>query len=101
MRERLHAYLAGRPSGATSAELLDLVFPSQGRDPEFGAPFSPTLLGSDPRFRFDPEERRWRARVHDRAARPLADVSFVVVDLETTGGSPGDSGIIEIGAVRV
>jgi DNA polymerase III subunit epsilon len=101
MRERLHEYLAGRPSGATSAELLDLVFTCQGRDPEFGGRFIATLLGSDPRFRFDPEERRWRARVHDRTARALADLSFVVVDLETTGGSPGASGIIEIGAVRV
>jgi DNA polymerase-3 subunit epsilon len=101
MRERLHEYLAGRPSGATSAELLDLVFTSQGRDPEFGGRFIATLLGSDPRFRFDPEGRRWRARIHDRTARPLADLSFVVVDLEATGGSPGASGVIEIGAVRV
>jgi DNA polymerase-3 subunit epsilon len=30
---------------------------------------------------------------------PLADVTFVVVDLETTGGSPVDAGITEIGAV--
>lgn len=32
---------------------------------------------------------------------PLAEVDFVVVDLETTGGSPTDSRITEIGAVRV
>lgn len=32
---------------------------------------------------------------------PLADVTFVVVDLETTGGSPRDCGITEIGAVKV
>ena len=101
MRERLHEYLTGRPAGATSAELLDLVFTSQGRDPEFGTRFLTTLLGSDPRFRFDAGECRWRARVHDRSARALADVSFVVIDLETTGGSPGESGIIEMGAVRV
>jgi DNA polymerase III subunit epsilon len=31
----------------------------------------------------------------------LADVTFVVVDLETTGGSPKDSAITEIGAVKV
>jgi DNA polymerase-3 subunit epsilon len=30
---------------------------------------------------------------------PLDDVTFVVVDLETTGGSPTDSAITEIGAV--
>jgi DNA polymerase-3 subunit epsilon len=31
----------------------------------------------------------------------LSEVEFVVVDLETTGGSPADSRITEIGAVRV
>ena len=34
-------------------------------------------------------------------AVPLRDVPFVVVDLETTGGSPKDSRITEIGAVLV
>ena len=34
-------------------------------------------------------------------ALPLADVTFVVLDLETTGGSPQDGGITEIGAVKV
>ncbi|WP_460365213.1 DEDD exonuclease domain-containing protein, partial [Actinocorallia lasiicapitis] len=32
---------------------------------------------------------------------PLADVTFVVVDLETTGGSAAEAGITEIGAVKV
>ena len=32
---------------------------------------------------------------------PLREVSFVVVDLETTGGSPRESRITEIGAVRL
>jgi DNA polymerase-3 subunit epsilon len=32
---------------------------------------------------------------------PLREVEFVVVDLETTGGSPRESQITEIGAVRV
>lgn len=32
---------------------------------------------------------------------PLSDVTFVVVDLETTGGAPTDAGITEIGAVKV
>ena len=31
----------------------------------------------------------------------LSDVTFVVVDLETTGGSPAEAGITEIGAVAV
>lgn len=32
---------------------------------------------------------------------PLSEVTFVVVDLETTGGTPGTSAITEIGAVKV
>src|SRR5262249_3570603 len=55
----------------------------------------------DPRFRFAPEDGRWRLRLHDALARPLAETSFVVFDLETTGGAPAPEGIIEIGAVRV
>jgi DNA polymerase III subunit epsilon len=37
----------------------------------------------------------------DELGRPLRDVEFVVVDLETTGGSPATCEITEIGAVRV
>jgi DNA polymerase-3 subunit epsilon len=37
----------------------------------------------------------------DDLGTPLAGVTFVVVDLETTGGSPAECGITEIGAVCV
>ena len=37
----------------------------------------------------------------DELGTPLREVCFVVVDLETTGGSPATAGITEIGAVRV
>jgi DNA polymerase-3 subunit epsilon len=37
----------------------------------------------------------------DELGTPLHDVTFVVVDLETTGGSPATCGITEIGAVKV
>ena len=35
------------------------------------------------------------------AGTPLREVTFVVVDLETTGGAPDGNGITEIGAVKV
>lgn len=37
----------------------------------------------------------------DSLGTPLRDVTFVVVDLETTGQAPGAAAITEIGAVRV
>lgn len=37
----------------------------------------------------------------DSLGTALRDATFVVVDLETTGGSPADAGITEIGAVKV
>ncbi len=45
--------------------------------------------------------RRPAQPTFDDLGTPLAGVTFVVVDLETTGGSPADAGITEIGAVKV
>lgn len=36
-----------------------------------------------------------------RDGAPLGGMAFCIVDLETTGGAPGSSGITEIGAVRM
>ncbi len=40
-------------------------------------------------------------RSFDDLGQPLHDVTFCVIDLETTGGSPERCGITEIGAVKV
>lgn len=37
----------------------------------------------------------------DELGAPLVSTTFVVVDLETTGGSPADADITEVGAVKV
>src|SRR6478736_8371652 len=49
------------------------------------------------------ERSRWEAqRSFDELGRPLRDITFCVVDLETTGGSAeGGAMITEIGAVKV
>lgn len=40
-------------------------------------------------------------RSFDDLGQPLYDVTFCVIDLETTGGSPKQCGITEVGAVKV
>jgi len=66
--------------------------------PERAPPTGPEAPGRTP--------RGWTAGggeqgTFDELGTPLRDVTFVVVDLETTGGSPADCEITEIGAVKV
>jgi DNA polymerase-3 subunit epsilon len=73
-------------------------------------PFPPATAGSasPPAWRqvalrapAEADRPRFHQATIDDLGTPLAEVTFVVVDLETTGGSPKDSAITEIGAVKV
>ncbi len=102
MRDTLHDYLRERPSGATPRELLDLVFTRPAVDAEFGPRFLHTLLDGDARFAFASDTGRWIATAHAALAQAVDGATFVIVDLETTGGAPQRGhGIIEIGALKV
>lgn len=108
MRQKLYDYVAARPGGASSAELLSLLFTpgaSSGLKPnrrgEFDTRFLHAAIGSDPHFLYDAATDRWSATVHTTLQRPIPDTEFVVVDLETTGLKPGSAAITEIAAVRV
>jgi DNA polymerase-3 subunit epsilon len=48
-----------------------------------------------------PRQPRYTQPMLDSLGTPLRDVTFVVLDLETTGGPPDGSGITEVGAVKV
>ncbi len=71
--------------GASSVVVMSSPSPDPAAAPAPG-PLAP-IRGVQPSF--------------DDLGTPLRDVTFCVVDLETTGGAPGDSGITEIGAVKV
>ena len=100
MPDRLCALLArrGRPLevGHVTAQLLRLKRCPQRLQRRLVA----EIVEGDPRL-------AWLGRdlvglaPPDWSARSLSEATFCVVDLETTGGSPGSSKVTEIGAVRI
>ena len=54
-----------------------------------------------PHRRPEPERGQGVQTAFEQMGLSLSEVTFVVVDLETTGGAPGARAITEIGAVRV
>jgi DNA polymerase-3 subunit epsilon len=76
------------------------IFPVSNCAPELMHQLVNDIVHNDDRFSWESSVHigltRWRAERRD-----LADVAFTVVDLETTGGTPGFAKITEIGAVRL
>ncbi len=81
-------------------EVWPRLFPVANCPPELMRKLVADIVTSDERFSWESDVHvglsAWRARHRD-----LADVAFTVVDLETTGATPGFCKITEIGAVRV
>lgn len=81
-------------------EVWPRVFPPGDYPPELMRALVDDLVCNDERFVWESSVHvalgAWRAQHRD-----LADVTFTVVDLETTGSTPGFAKITEIGAVRV
>jgi len=81
-------------------EVWPHLFPVANCPPELMHKLVADIVHGDERFSWESDVHVglavWRARRRD-----LADVAFTVVDLETTGATPGFSKITEIGAVRL
>ena len=95
-----HALLERAGEALDYREVWPRLFPVANCPPELMHKLVDDIVRGDERFCWESDAHvglaAWRARRRD-----LADVAFTVVDLETTGGTPGFSKITEIGAVRL
>ncbi len=101
MFQRVYEYLKDCPAGADSEELLALIMVGRGEDTAFGREFLRGLLAEDPRFSESEPGGRWNACDTHVLQLPLDDADLVVVDIETTGQRISETGVTEIGAVRL
>lgn len=96
----LHNLLEQAGEALDYREVWPRLFPVSNCPPELMRRLVADIVRNDERFTWESDVhvglRDWQARRRD-----LASVAFTVVDLETTGSTPGFARIIEIGAVRL
>lgn len=95
-----HALLERAGEALDYREVWPRLFPAGNCPPELMHTLVADIVRSDERFVWESDVHvglaGWRARRRD-----LDTVAFTVVDLETTGATPGFAKITEIGAVRI
>ena len=98
--DEFHGLLEQAGEALDYREVWPRLFPVANCPPELMRKLVDDIVEGDERFAWESDVHvglaAWRARRRD-----LADVAFTVVDLETTGATPGFSKITEIGAVRI
>ena len=96
----LHALLEQAGEALDYREVWPRLFPVANCPPELMHTLVADIVRDDERFVWESDVHvglaGWRAQRRD-----LAAVAFTVVDLETTGATPGFAKITEIGAVRI
>ena len=98
--DEFHSLLEQAGEALDYREVWPRLFPVANCPPELMRKLVADIVEGDERFAWESDVHvglaAWRARRRD-----LADVAFTVVDLETTGATPGFCRITEIGAVRI
>lgn len=97
-RDRIHTYLKGHPSGASSEEIAAEVLKLRGGNPGMFERVVGAALQDDARF-VRSSEGRWRLTPPQRA-KPLDRVSFILVS-PGTSGSRRPNRMAEVGALRI
>ena len=98
--DEFHGLLEQAGEALDYREVWPRLFPVANCPPELMRKLVADIVEGDERFAWESDVHvglaAWRAQRRD-----LADVAFTVVDIETTGATPGFCKITEIGAVRI
>jgi len=98
--DEFHSLLEQAGEALDYREVWPRLFPVGNCPPELMRTLVADIVQSDERFAWESDVHVGLAAWHAQR-RDLADVAFTVVDLETTGATPGFAKITEIGAVRL
>ena len=100
--DRLQVFVARRGAPVPAADAVAVVLGIEGCPLEVAQRLVATIVDGDSRLEWDADGAVCLSSAGGGGSSPaIADVPLCIVDLETTGGSPGASRITEIGAVRV
>ena len=100
--DRLQVFVARRGAPVPAADAVAVVLGIEGCPLEVAQRLVAAIVDDDSRLEWDADGAVCLSPAGGGGSSPaIADVPLCIVDLETTGGSPGASRITEIGAVRV
>ena len=99
LARRAEQYLEAHDGQASEGALIVHVFGVRGKPEIWGGTLN-GILARDSRFSHQPNGN-WALTTYTAASRPLRDLDYVVLDVETTGLHPQRNRVIEVGAIRV